>query len=40
METEQPKAVPGYLNLNGKYRGQYIPFDFDIKENPQVTSCL
>ena len=40
METEQSKAVPGYLDLNRKYSGQYIPFDFDTKENARATSCF
>ena len=39
MKKEQLRAVAGYLDLNGKYSGQY-PVGFDIKENPRVTLCL
>ena len=40
IEKEQSTTVSSYLDLNGKYRGQYTVWWFDIKGNFQVTLCL
>ena len=40
MGKEQPITESGYLDLNGKYSGQYTVWWFDIKGNLRVTLCL
>ena len=39
MQIEQPKNIAGFLDLRHKHKVN-TPFDFDIKENLQVTMCL